>query len=63
METKLLPASPQAIHEAAQLLLVPSDGEPEVIASTVRYIEATDTEPARYEVLLMESGLFALTLQ
>ena len=52
-----------AEDEAAQLLLVPSDGEPEVIASTVQYIEATDTEPARYEALLLESGLFALTLQ
>ena len=49
--------------EAAQLLLVPSDGEPEAIASTVQYVEATDTEPARYEAPLTESGLFALTLQ
>ena len=49
--------------EAAQLLLVPNDGEPEVQGSTVQYIEATDTEPARYEALLAESGLFALTLQ
>ena len=49
--------------EAAQLLLVPNDGEPEAQASTVQYIEATDTEPARYEALLMESGLFVMTLQ
>ena len=49
--------------EAAQLLLVPNDGEPEVQGSTVQYIEATDTEPARYEALLTESGLFVMTLQ
>ena len=36
-----------AEDEAAQLLLVPNDGEPEVQGSTVQYIEATDTEPAR----------------
>ena len=49
--------------EAAQLLLVPNDGEPEAQVSTVQFIEATETEPARYEALLMESGLFVLTLQ
>ena len=49
--------------ETAQLLLVPNDGEPEAQVSTVQYIEATDTEPARYEAPLAESGLFALTLQ
>ena len=49
--------------EAAQLLLVPNDGEPEAQVSTVQYIEATDTEPARYEAPLTESGLFALALQ
>ena len=49
--------------EATQLLLVPNDGEPEAQVSTVQYIEATDTEPARYEAPLTESGLFALTLQ
>ena len=49
--------------EPAQLLLVPNDGEPEAQVSTVQYIEATDTEPARYEAPLAESGLFALTLQ
>ena len=36
-----------AEDEAAQLLLVPNGGEPEVQGSTVQYIEATDTEPAR----------------
>ena len=49
--------------EAPQLLLVPNDGEPEAQVSTVQYIEATDTEPARYAALLMESGLFVLALQ
>jgi len=49
--------------EAAQLLLVPNDGEPEAQVSTVQLIEETETEPARYEALLPESGLFALTLQ
>ena len=49
--------------ETPQLLLVPNDGEPEAQVSTVQYIEAADTEPARYEALLMESGLFVLTLQ
>ena len=49
--------------ETSQLLLIPNDGEPEVIASTVQHIEATDTEPARYEALLPESSLFVLTLQ
>ena len=49
--------------EAPQLLLVPNDGEPEVQVSTVQYIEATDTEPARYAALLTESGLFVLALQ
>ena len=49
--------------ETAQQLLVPNDGEPEAQVSTVQYIEATDTEPARYEAPLAESGLFALTLQ
>ena len=49
--------------EAAQLLLIPNDGEPEAQVSTVQYIEATDTEPARYEAPLTESGLFALALQ
>ena len=27
------------------------------------YIEETDTEPARYEALLLESGLLVLALQ
>ena len=49
--------------EAAQLLLVPGDGEPEVIASAVQYIEATQAENARYEAPLMESGLFVMALQ
>ena len=49
--------------EAAQLLLVPNDGEPEEQVSTVQYIEETDTEKARYEAPLMESGLFVMTLQ
>ena len=49
--------------EAAQLLLIANDGEPEAQVSTVQYVEATDTEPARYEALLMESGLFVMTLQ
>ena len=49
--------------ETAQLLLVPNDGEPEEQVSTVQYIEETDTEPARYEALLAESGLFVMTLQ
>ena len=49
--------------EAAQLLLVPNDGEPEAQVSTVQYVEETDTEPARYEALLTESGLFVMTLQ
>ena len=49
--------------ETPQLLLVPNDGEPEAQVSTVQYIEATDTEPARYAALLMESGLFVLALQ
>ena len=59
----LLMAAALADGETPQLLLVPNDGEPETQASTVQYIEATDTEPARYEALLLESGLFALTLQ
>ena len=49
--------------EMAQLLLVPNDGEPETQVSTVQYIEATDTEPACYEALLLESGLLVLALQ
>ena len=49
--------------ETAQLLLVPNDGELEVQVSTVQYVEETDTEPARYEALLTESGLFVMTLQ
>ena len=49
--------------EAAQLLLIPNDGEPEVQVSTVQLIAETETEPARYEASLAESGLFALTLQ
>ena len=49
--------------EAAQLLLVQNDGEPEEQVSTVQYIEETDTEKARYEAPLMESGLFVMTLQ
>ena len=49
--------------ETPQLLLVPNDGEPEAQVSTVQYIEAADTEPARYAALLMESGLFVLALQ
>ena len=49
--------------EMAQLLLVPNDGEPKTQVSTVQYIEETDTEKARYEAPLMESGLFVLTLQ
>ena len=49
--------------EAAQLLLVPNDGEPEAQVSFVQYIEETDTEKARYEAPLMESGLFVMTLQ
>ena len=49
--------------EAAQLLLVPNDGEPEAIASTVRYSKATDSEKARYEAPLPESGLLVLALQ
>ena len=49
--------------EAAQLLLVPNDGEPEVQVSFVQYIEETDSEKARYEAALMEGGLFSLTLQ
>ena len=48
--------------ETPQLLLVPN-GEPEAQVSTVQYIEAADTEPARYAALLMESGLFVLALQ
>ena len=49
--------------EAAQLLLIPGDGEPEGQVSTVQLIAETETEPARYEALLLESGLFAMTLQ
>ena len=49
--------------EMAQLLLVPNDGEPKTQVSTVQYIEETDTEKARYEAPLMESGLFVMTLQ
>ena len=49
--------------KATQLLLIPNDGEPEVQLSTVQYIEETDTEPARYKALLLESGLFVLALQ
>ena len=49
--------------EAAQLLLVPNDGEPEAIASTVRYSKATDSEKARHEAPLPESGLLVLALQ
>ena len=49
--------------EAAQLLLIPGDGEPEAQVSTVQLIAETETEPARYEAPLTESGLFALTLQ
>ena len=49
--------------EAAQLLLIPNDGEPEVQVSTVQLIAETETEPARYEAPPTESGLFALTLQ
>ena len=49
--------------ETPQLLLVPNDGEPEEQVSIVQYIEETDTEPARYEALLMESGLFVMALQ
>ena len=49
--------------EMAQLLLVPNDGEPETQVSTVQHIEETDTENARYEAPLMESGLFVMTLQ
>ena len=49
--------------ETAQLLLAPNDGEPEAQVSTVQYIEAADSEPARYAALLTESGLFAMTLQ
>ena len=49
--------------EAAQLLLIPNDGELETQVSTVQYSEATDTEPARYEAPLTESGLFVLVLQ
>ena len=49
--------------ETPQLLLVPNDGEPEVQVLTTQYIEATDTEKARYEALLMESGLFVMILQ
>ena len=45
------------------MLLVPNDGEPEAQVSTVQYIEAADSEPARYEALLLESGLFVLALQ
>ena len=51
------------VGEAAQLLLIPNDGEPETQVSTVQYIEATDTEPACYEALLLESGLLVLALQ
>ena len=51
------------VGEAAQLLLVPNDGEPEAQVSTVQLIAETETEPARYEALLLESGLFALALQ
>ena len=43
--------------------LIPNDGEPEAQVSTVQYIEATDTEPARYEAPLPESGLLVLALQ
>ena len=49
--------------EMAQLLLVPNDGEPETQVSSVQHIEETDTENARYEAPLMESGLFVMTLQ
>ena len=49
--------------ETAQLLLVPNDGESEAQVSTVQLIAETETEPARYEALLLESGLFALALQ
>ena len=49
--------------ETAQLLLVPNDGEMEVIASAAQYIEETEAEEARYEAPLMESGLFVMTLQ
>ena len=49
--------------ESHDWLIVPNDGEPETQVSTVQHIEETDTENARYEAPLMESGLFVMTLQ
>ena len=50
-------------QQAASSKQQAASSKPEVIASAAQYIEGTDTEKARYEALLWESGLFVMTLQ
>lgn len=47
--------------ENAQCLLVPGDGEPETVVTTVQYVE--DEKETSYQTALAESGLMTMILQ
>ena len=52
--------SPVAEDAEVNLLLVPLEEQEEIVLSPASRIEATETEPARYEAPLTGSGLLAL---
>ena len=53
-------ASPVTEDAEANLLLVPLEEMVESSLSPANWIEATEIEPARFEALLTNSGLFAM---
>ena len=53
-------ASPVTEDAEANLLLVPLEETVESSLSPANWVEATEIEPARFEALLTDSGLFAM---
>ena len=55
--------SPVTENAEVNLLLVPLEEQEGTVLSPASRIEATETEPARFEAPLMGSGLFAMIAQ
>ena len=55
--------SPVTENTAVNLLLVPLEEQEGTVLSPASRIEATEIEPARFEALLIDSGLFAMIAQ
>ena len=55
--------SPVTENAEVNLLLVPLEEQEGTVLSPASRIEATEIEPARFEALLIDSGLFAMIAQ